>query len=71
MPRKRHLPVGRAAYTLPSTQIWLRIVVALFVFCLAAVSQSSECAQVAIHDHEGTLVADSINPIDALANTLA
>ena len=66
------LPAVRYTCTLPaSTRVWLQIVVALFVFRLAAESQASQCAKVTTHDNEGTLVADSIRPIDAIANTLA
>jgi hypothetical protein len=72
MPPKRRLPAVRYTCILPApTCVWLQIEVVLCVFRLAAESQASQCANVTIHGNEGRLVADSIRPIDAIANTLA
>jgi hypothetical protein len=51
--------------------VCLRILTFLFAFCLAADAQSTECAKVTTTGDEATLVADSIRPIDSIANKLA
>ena len=44
---------------------------ALFGCSLLAASQSSECAIISVKENQGTLVADSIRPLDSIAKTLA
>jgi hypothetical protein len=52
-------------------RLGLRILASLFSFCLTADAQSTECAQITINGDEATLVADSIRPLDSIANKLA
>jgi hypothetical protein len=48
-----------------------RVVASLFAFCLVAAAQSTDCAAITTRGGEATLLADSIRPIDSIANTLA
>jgi hypothetical protein len=48
-----------------------RILASLVAFCFAAHAQSTECAEITASGDEATLVADSIRPIDSIANKLA
>jgi hypothetical protein len=53
-------------------QMYLRILASLFAFCVIAGAQATmECAQVTTTGQDATLLADSIRPIDSIANTLA